>query len=322
MKSKAISMFMIVGLVGCALMETPRQIGVEAPVSQEEQREAQKEQLVPTEKTYKRKIAIGRFTNETKYGKGLLRDLNYDPLGKQTADILAADLVSSGRFLVFERPDLEVLSKEQGITGKANLIGTDALILGSVTEFGRTTEGKRGFLSSTKIQRVNAKVTIRLVDPATGHVFFSATGAGETTSETGEIAGFGSRADYDATLNDRAIRAAIADVMDSLVSRLESRPWKTYILSVEGDTILIGGGKLQGLKIGDELLVMRQGKRVKNPQTGFMIELPGKEVARIKVASFFGESETDEGSACTLVSGDLKGVSVTQLYITSMKDDQ
>ena len=100
------------------------------------------------------------------------------------------------------------------------------MIIGSVTEFGRSVGGKTGFLSSTKVQIAKAKVDIRLVDVKTGHAYFSATGAGEASTESGEIAGFGSRADYDATLNDRAIAAAISDVIDRLVSRLADRPWR------------------------------------------------------------------------------------------------
>jgi len=70
---------------------------------------------------------------------------------------------------------------------------------------GRSTTGKSGFLSGTKVQTAHAKVEIRLVDVRTGYVFFTASGAGDASTESGEVAGFGSKADYDATLNDRAI---------------------------------------------------------------------------------------------------------------------
>ena len=35
-----------------------------------------------TEKTLKRKVAIGRFTNETQYAKGLFYDRDNDPIRK------------------------------------------------------------------------------------------------------------------------------------------------------------------------------------------------------------------------------------------------
>lgn len=320
MRFQTVILFMLVILSGCALPQLPRQGEKESPVSLQEQQKAQQEILTPEVKTYKRRIAIGRFTNETNYGKGILRDtdLDLDPLGKQASDILAADLVRSGRFLVFERPDLGKLVKEQQITGLADLIGVDALILGSISEFGRTTEGTRGFLSSTKLQRVNAKVNIRLVDPKTGHAFFSTMGAGEAVTESGEIAGYGSRSEFDATLNDKAIRAAISNAIDSLISKLGERPWRTYILSIEGSRVLISGGSAQGIRIGDELLVMQVGEKVRSQQTGFMIELPGKEVARLRVTSFFGKSETDQGSTCIVISGSLNDIPINKSYITEI----
>jgi curli biogenesis system outer membrane secretion channel CsgG len=54
----------------------------------------------------KRKVAIARFSNETRYGKTLLRDVDQDPLGKQATDMLSTRLVASKKFLIFERPDL------------------------------------------------------------------------------------------------------------------------------------------------------------------------------------------------------------------------
>jgi curli biogenesis system outer membrane secretion channel CsgG len=315
-----VRVLIILAFAGCAVPQQPRRVGVEAPVSIDTQRKAQDGVRTPAAKTYKRKVAIGRFTNETIYGKGLLRDADLDPLGKQASDILAADLVRSQRFLVFERPDISKLLREQEISGSGSLVGVDALILGSVSEFGRTTEGTTGFLSSTKLQKVKAKVNIRLVDPKTGLAFFSTTGAGEATSESGAIAGFGSKAEFDATLNDQAIRAAIADLMDSMINHLEERAWRTSVLSIEGDKILIGGGALQGLQIGDQLAVVQQGKPVLNRQTGLLMDLPGKEIARLQLLSFFGKSETDQGSVCKVVSGSLAGVSLDSVWVSEIQE--
>ena len=188
--------------VGCATVSTP----VVVPVSSASTAQHQANPL--PEKWFKRKIAVARFTNETRYGRSLLTDGDLDPLGKQASDMLYNRLIKSGQFLVFERPDLEKVKREQRLTGQENLIGVDTLVVGSVTEFGRSTGGKVGFLSATKNQVARAKVEIRLIDVKTGLAFFTATGTGEANTETGSIAGYGSRAEYDATLNDRAIGAA------------------------------------------------------------------------------------------------------------------
>ena len=305
-------------IVGCATVSEPV-VPTEAPVSKSEQIVAQKSIQSPVTKRYKTKIAIARFSNETNYGRSLMNDEANDRIGKQASDMLASRLIQSGKFLVFERPDLQKIQKEQQITGDAKLIGVDTLIAGSVTEFGRSIGGKTGFLSSTKVQLARAKVDIRLIDVHTGLAFFSSIGAGEVSSESGEVAGFGSRADYDATLNDRAIAAAISDVIDKLVSTLEDRPWRTDIVEVQGQQAYITGGPLQGLNVGDVMQVMAQGKKVTSKQSGFDMILPPKKIATIRVSSFFGNNETNEGSVCDIIDGNIDKSNLNNLYVEEVK---
>src|SRR4051812_48362790 len=244
-------------LVGCTTPANPP-TAVQVPSAIiEAQKQAQL--APPAVKNFKRKIALGRFTNETRYGKALLSG-DLDPLGRQTGDMLSARLVESGRFIVLERPDVAAVKAEQALTGGGDIVGADTLIVGSLTEFGRAAEGQSGFFSNTKRQVARAKVEVRLVDVRTGHAYFSATGTGEAAVEQGTVMGFGSHADYDATLNDRAIGAAISDVLSSLVGKLEERAWRSDILKVEGSQVFVSGGSRQGLKPGDRLAVMRGGE--------------------------------------------------------------
>jgi curli biogenesis system outer membrane secretion channel CsgG len=308
-------------LLACVHVTKPP-ITVESNHSRAEQRKAQLEALASLEHVYKRKVAIARFGNETRYGRSLLRDDELDPLGKQASDMLMSRLVESGQFIVLERPDLARIQKEQQITKEANIVGCDALIIGSLTEFGRSTAGKSGFLSKTKKQIARAKVEVRLVDVTTGHAFFSTSGIGEAVSETGEISGFGSRAAYDASLNDRAIAAAISDLMSRLVSTLRGRQWRTDILQREGTRIFISGGKRQGLKKGDVLILMRRGRRVKSNQSGFFIELPSEQVAEITLVAQFGDSEINEGSIGEITSGSLPEEPLDQFFVSNAAEVQ
>ncbi len=321
---KRFSCYVLIGvmavIMGCATV-SQKVAPVEAPVSEMEQVQAQKAVQIPLNKHYKRKIAIARFTNETNYGKALMTDEQFDRIGKQASDMLATKLIKSEQFLVFERPDLSKIEKEQKITGDSNLIGVDAVIMGSVSEFGRSIGGKSGFLSSTKVQVAKAKVDVRLVDVKTGQAFFSAIGAGEANTETGEIAGYGSYADYDATLNDRAISAAISDVVDKLVSALEDRHWRTDILEVQGSNMFISGGQRQGLKVGDVLDVMEEGAPLKSKQTGFTINLPAKKIATVKVVSFFGDSENNEGSVCAVITGNMDKTLIKNTFVQEVNNE-
>lgn len=303
---------------GCATISTPPE-QVEAPVGKAQQLKAQTVAQIPTTKQYKRKVAIARFSNESNYGRSLMTDQDFDRIGKQASDMLAAKLIMSNKFVVFERTDISKVQREQAISGDSKLVGVDAIIVGSVTEFGRSVGGKSGFLSSTKVQTARAKVEARLVDVKTGQAFYSASGVGEANTETGEIAGYGSRAEYDATLNDRAISAAISDMLDKLVSTLDDRKWKTDVLEIQDGNIFISGGQKQGLNIGDVLQVMEQGSVVKSKQSGFDIHLPPKKIAEIRIASFFGDNENNEGSICEVFTGSITAIKADKIFVEEVR---
>ena len=315
--TKPTIMVLVVGLSGCAI-QTPPITQKEAPQPLAAQKSAQQAIVLqaPATPTLKRKIALGRITNETNYGQSLLRDRHDDPLGKQVTDMMSKALTESGAYLVFERPDIGRIQSESRLTDtKLNLIGVDTLLIGSLTEFGRKTIGETGFASSSKRQVAFAKVDVRAVDVNTGQVFFATSGAGEASTETASTFGFGSQASYDGTLNDAAIRQAVAEAVSRLSVEMSSRPWQTYILKIEGNRIFFGGGKSQGIKPGMQFSVQTQGEQVKSPQTGALVTLPGHVIALIRVDAMFGDNELNEGSVASILSGSLAGYKPEQLLI-------
>lgn len=306
-------------LSACAQQPKPTPTTVQtAPIAEQDAAAKRVEEQARTEQlVLKRKVAIGRFSNETLHGRSLLRDSSNDTLGKQVSDMLTQRLIESGQFLVLERPDITRLRSEAELSQQPmDLAGADTLIMGSLVEFGRSTDGTTGFWSKTKKQTAKAKVALRLVDPTNGLAYFSATGAGEASTETGEVAFVGSTAAYDGTLNDAAIASAIADVVNDIIENLTARPWSTKIIMREGSDIFIAGGKLQGLRPGLKLKVQTEGRKMKSPQTGFMITLPGKPVATLEIVSVFGNTETDEGSIARVISGTIEGFEINSLVVT------
>lgn len=305
------------GLTGCAV-QTPPVAQIDAQQSLATQKAAQQAVAAqaPAAPTLKRKIALGRITNETSYGQSLLRDRHDDPLGKQVTDLMSKALAESGAYLVFERPDIGRLQAESRLTEtKLNLIGVDALIIGSLTEFGRKTMGATGFVSSSKRQVAFAKVDVRVVDVNTGLVFFATSGAGEASTETASTFGFGSQAAYDGTLNDAAIRQAVSEAVSRLSVEMSSRPWQTQILKIDGSRIFLGGGKSQGIKPGMQFAVYTQGEQIKSPQTGAIVTLPGQKIAQLRIDALFGDSELNEGSVASLLSGSFAGQKPEQLLV-------
>jgi curli biogenesis system outer membrane secretion channel CsgG len=274
----------------------------------------------PLAKVLKRKVAIARFSNETKYSKGFFYDGQNDLVGKQASDILAARLTESEKFILFERSDLAAVNAELAMADMEKLkVNADYLIVGSVSEFGRKESSKTGVFTRTKSQVAYAKVNVRLIDVYNGEIIYSQEGEGEALSEAGTVMGIGDRAGYDATLNDKAISAAISKLVSNIISNLMERPWRSYILSYENGTFIISGGKSQGLGAGDVFTVFKKGSKVKNPQTGMMIELPGTPAGKIKVSALAGNTQQNEVSMCVRESGEVPTDNFDKYYIEESK---
>ncbi len=267
-----------------------------------------------TEKTIKRKVAIGRFSNETQYGKGLFYDKENDPMRKQALDILSSKLAASGKFILLEREDLDVLVKEAG--SEMNKIGADYIILGSITEFGRKVEGNQKVFSSTKTQTVEAGVSVRIVEAATGLIIYSdeAKGYAETTAK--QTMGLGGTAGYDASLSDKAISAALGKLVENIINKCMDQPWKSYILAEDEGSYIISGGASQGLSAGDTFNVYKKGKVVTNPQTGMKIELPGTKLGTVTVLQSIGDTPESEISYCSYSGQPLSADSFNNYYIS------
>ena len=265
------------------------------------------------EKTIKRKVAIGRFSNETQYAKGLFYDKENDPMRKQSLDILSSKLAASGKFILLEREDLDVLVKEAG--DEMNKIGADYIILGSITEFGRKNEGNQKVFSSTKTQTVEAGVSIRLVEAATGLIIYSDEAKGSADIQTKKVLGFGTSAGYDATLSDKAISAALSQLVDNIITKCMDKPWRSFVLSVEDGAYVISGGASQGLAAGDKFNLYKKGKVVKNPQTGMNVELPGTKIGQVTVLSSFGDTPETELSFCSYEGEALDLENLADYYI-------
>lgn len=269
-------------------------------------------------KGLKRKVAIARFTNETKHGNSFLLDKNDDKIGKQAMDILSARLTQTGQFLMFERADLGKIETEQNIAKvNTDIIGADYLIIGSVSEFGRKATSEVGIFSRNLKQEANATVNIRLVDVTTGQIVFSQEGSGSSMSEANRVFGVGERAGYNSSIDDKALSAAISKLVSNLVENLMDKPWVAYILDQQNGQVIITGGKSQGLKIGDKLKAMKRGRLIKNPQTGIMIELPRTEAAKLTIAAFSGDGN-NEISICTVTSGSLAGLPIKDLVVEEL----
>lgn len=283
--------------------------------------EPQIQEVQKEEQSLKRKVAIARFSNETEYAKGVFYDKANDPVGKQAVDILSTKLASTNKFILLERQDMDKILEEMKIAGNEGFqkVGADYLIVGSITEFGRKNVGDVNAFSRTKTQTVQAGVSIRLIDVSTGQIIYSEEAKGEAETMNKTVMGFGERTDYDATLSDKAISAAISKLVENIINNCMDRPWKSYFLSYDDNGIIISGGKSQGLKTGDFYEVVEKGKSVKNPQTGMLIELPGKTVGKIKIDFTGGENPQAEFSMVSFTEGGIDKHNLSNYFIKEIQ---
>tara|TARA_R110002167_G_scaffold34573_1_gene110278 strand:+ start:62622 stop:63614 length:993 start_codon:yes stop_codon:yes gene_type:complete len=257
-------------------------------------------------KSLKRKVAIGRFTNETSYGQSFFIDSDNNRIGKQAMDILSAKLFETGKFIMLERADLAQVEKELTMAGNSIMKNAaDYLVVGSITEFGRKEVSDVGVFSRVKRQEANATVHIRIVDVSTGQIIYSESGKGIAYSEAGTVLGVGDKAAYDSSLNDKVLDVAITDLASNVIENMLDKPWRSFILSSEEGNLIISGGKSQNIAKDSIFDVVKMGKKVKNPQTGMYITLPGKTIAKIKVLSSFGNTAESEVSFGEVVEGNL-----------------
>jgi len=279
---------------------------------------------VVNKKYLKRKVAIGRFTNETKYGQSFFVDKNNDRIGKQAMDILSSKLFDTERFIMLERADLAQIEKELSMGGsEKSQNSADFLIVGSITEFGRKDTSDVGVFSRVKKQEANATVHIRLIDVSTGQIIYSESGKGVAFSEVGTVMGVGNKAGYDSSLNDKVLNVAITDLASNIIENMLDKPWRSYILSEDEGSLIISGGQSQNIEQGSKFTIYKSGRKVKNPQTGIYITLPGKPIGNIEVLTTLGDTPSSEVSIASILSGDISKYitsgDFTSLYIQESK---
>ncbi len=177
----------------------------------------------------KSKLVVGQFVNRSSFQNGIF-STGQDRLGSQAKTAIMSHLQQTNRFSVLDRDNMQALASEAKLSGaKQTITGAKFVITGDVTEFGRKAIGDKqlfGLLGKGKSQIAYAKVTLNVVDVTTSEVVYSVQGAGEYSLSEREVLGFGSTASYDATLNGKVMDLAIREVVNKLVTGIESGAWK------------------------------------------------------------------------------------------------
>lgn len=252
----------------------------------------------------KRRIGVVSFDNKAPYAQGRI--------GETATDILITELAKSGKFIVVERDKMDKLLDEQklGQTGAINpataakvgkILGLNAIVTGSVSQFGVKKEGKDFIISESKQQIVECTVDIRVVDAETGQVLLADSGKGVVRKASGKFLGMGNQSKYDETLEGEALRAAIVKFVDNIISQVNKKPWSCRVAQVANGKVYLNAGLEAGIEVGQKLKAFSQGAEIIDPTTGLVLGQEEEEIGTLKVASFLG----DNGSIANVISGSL-----------------
>jgi len=179
------------------------------------------------------------------------------------------------------------------------ILGLQAIVTGSVSQFGVRTTGSDYLITQSKRQEAECVVDVRLVDAENGQVLYADSGKGRSRRATGQVLGMGTRGGYDETVEGDALRAAIAQLAVNITSQVNKKPWSCRIAEVEGRNIYIDAGSASGVEKGLKLDLFQLGREIRSPTTGLVTGNTETKAGEAKVESFFGE----DGSVARLTSG-------------------
>ena len=272
------------------------------------------------------------FGGDQDVGKGLadllvaklVQDGTYSVIERKELD----KVVAEQNFSASDRADPAAAAK------LGRVLSVDAIIVGTITQFGRddksTTLGGSvlggaalGNFTSRfgigGIQKRAAKaavgITARVVDTSTGEILAAVEGEGESMRSGTSLVGAGgsseggaggtydvSSSNFGQTLLGEAANRAVASLASQLEQSAQQLPTRT--LTVEGlvadvsdKSLTFNVGTKGGVKVGDQMDVLRKVRDIRDPATGKVIRSIENKIGSVSI------TEADELSAVGTFTG-------------------
>jgi curli biogenesis system outer membrane secretion channel CsgG len=260
-------------------------------------------------------------------------------LGKGITQMLVTNLVKDGTYSVIERATMDKILGEQNFSNSnradassaakiGKLLGVDAIIVGTITEFGNETKnqglgggggsGWTGALAGIHHSKSSTNVALnaRIVNVDTGEIMGVAEGAGTSSRSSTGVGGgggnwnghgggavdFGS-SNFQNTIIGEATKAAVDKLSTDVITDASKVSVRTIaiegvVAAVDSGQIVLNIGTKAGVKVGDQFTVLRVTKEIKDPTTGAVLRKLTTNVGVIKA------TDVDEVSAvCNAISG-------------------
>jgi curli biogenesis system outer membrane secretion channel CsgG len=308
--------------------------------------------LIPTAAAqHKKRVAVLNFDYATVQSSvSAVFGTNVD-VGKGISDLLVQQLVTDAKYSLIERNAIDKILNEQNFANSdrvdsstaakiGKILGVDAVIMGSITQFGRDDQNKTyggGVASLSKfglggVQKREAKavvgITARLVDTTTAEILAAVTGTGESTRKgtslvgAGGGGGNGAGGGYDMTSKNfgetilgEAVHAAVTQMATQLDAKAEALPARKVeftglVADVSGGTIILNIGRSSGVQVGDTVDISRPVRTVKDPTTGKVIKTITNQMGTATITEVDADSATANysGSSPAKVGDAVKSV--------------
>jgi curli biogenesis system outer membrane secretion channel CsgG len=255
-------------------------------------------------------------------------------IGKGITDLLVEKLVNGGVYSVIERKALDSIVTEQNLANSdrfdsnsaakiGRLLGVDAIITGSITQFGRDDKstniggGAVGGITrrfgiggvGKKESKAVVAITARIVNTDTAEILGVATGNGQSKRSGASLLGAGGDSNTAAggsidmkssNFSGTIIGEAVGQAVDSVATQLQSSSAKLparvvkidgLVADASGGELVLNVGSKAGVKVGDRLTVARTGREIRDPSSGKVIRRVEESLGEVVI------SEVDELSS-------------------------
>jgi TolB-like protein len=233
---------------------------------------------LPVQADFKKiKVAVLDFQTE-----GNFEDKD---VGKIVAEWLTTGLVEAGRFEIVERRLLKKIIDEQKI-GASGLVDRD-----STARLGRVL-GVQTVVSGTVIKLDNSvEINARLLNVETGTI-----------------------------LAAEKIRSQRATDLSGMVSQITDKiilafPLQGYVVQREGEKVIVDIGRQTGTRNGFRFIVFKEGKVIKHPKTGEVLDIETIDLGEIEL-----QEVKERTSTARIVSEAVTGSITSGTMVRSSQD--
>jgi curli biogenesis system outer membrane secretion channel CsgG len=273
----------------------------------------------------KKRVAVMNFDYATVKTRSAAIFGTDQDIGKGIADLVVEKLVQAGQYSVIERKALDKILAEQNFSNSdradpnsaakiARILGVDAIITGSITQFGRDDKSLgvaggaanvvSGHFGLGRVKQTDAKAVVaisaRMINTDTAEIIAAVKGLGESDRKGTSLFGAGGGAsrggggvdmtssNFAQTIIGEAVDKATTDLCAQLNEQAGKLPNHVVVISglvadSTGGVLVMNVGSRAGVKIGDQLAVMRKIRDVRDPGTGKILRSIENKVGEVTI---------------------------------------